>query len=509
MKQKRILLIIMDGFGISKENDYNAVKLANTPNFNKFKKEGLYTNLKSSGLDVGLPAGVMGNSEVGHLNMGAGRVVYQDIVRIDKKIENGSFFKNDVILNLMSNARKNNSSLHLIGLISDGCVHSSLNHLNALLRMARNEGILKTYLHVLTDGRDTSPKSGIGFIRNVEKEMKEIGVGKIATVMGRYYAMDRDNRWDRIEKAYRALVSGEGKTFSSAVKAVEDSYKNEITDEFIIPSVIIENGKPIGMINDGDSVMFFNFRADRTREMTRAINEENFDKFKRTRKNVYYVTMTLYDESFNFPIVFPPEHLTNILGKVLSKNGITQLRISETEKYAHVTYFFNGGEEEPFELEDRILIPSPKVATYDLKPEMSAYEVTEAELKDIKDDKHIFTLLNFPNCDMVGHTGDLKAAIKAVETVDKCVGKLVEANYDRNGITIITADHGNAEKMWDSENNLPHTAHTTNIVPFIVLNYDKNEKIRDKGRLADIAPTVLYLLGIPNPKEMTGENLLY
>ena len=509
MEKRKVFLIIMDGFGIKEEKEYNAVKLAKKPNIDRFCEIGLFTTLGASGLDVGLPEGIMGNSEVGHLNIGGGRIVYQDIVRIDKKIDDGSFFKNKVLIDLMSNARNNNTSLHLIGLVSDGCVHSSLEHLAAILRMAKKERVNNVYLHALTDGRDTSPKSGIGFIRDVEKDMKEIGVGKIATVIGRYYAMDRDNRWDRIEKAYHALVKGKGKIFSSAEEAVKDSYKNDITDEFIIPSVIVEDGRPIGVINNGDSVLFFNFRADRARQMTKAINDKNFNEFKRVKKNVLYTTMTLYDESFNLPNVFPPEHLTNILGEVLSERGIQQLRISETEKYAHVTYFFNGGEEEPFKLEDRILIPSPKVATYDLKPEMSAYELTETVLKDIKKDNHIFTVLNFPNCDMVGHTGVWEAVIKAVETVDECVGRLVKANMERNAVTIITADHGNAEKMWDFENNLPHTAHTTSPVPFIILNFNGNAKIRKNGILADISPTVLDILGLPQPEEMTGKSLLY
>jgi len=509
MEKRKVFLIIMDGFGIKEEKEYNAVKLAKTPNIDRFREIGLYTTLGASGLDVGLPEGIMGNSEVGHLNIGAGRIVYQDIVRIDKKINDGSFFKIKVLIDLMSNARNNNTSLHLIGLVSDGCVHSSLEHLSAILRMAKKEGVKNVYLHALTDGRDTSPKSGIGFIRDVEKGMKEIGVGKIATIIGRYYAMDRDNRWDRIEKAYCALIEGKGKIFSSAEEAVKDSYKNDITDEFIIPSIIVEDGRPIGIMNDGDSVLFFNFRADRARQMTKAINDKNFNEFQRVKKKVLYVTMTIYDESFNLPIVFLPEHLTNILGEILSENGIQQLRISETEKYAHVTYFFNGGEEKPFKLEDRILIPSPKVATYDLQTEMSAYELTERVLQDIREDNHIFTVLNFPNCDMVGHTGVWEAVIKAVETVDECVGRLVKANMERNAVIILTADHGNAEKMWDFENNLPHTAHTTNPVPFIVLNFDGNAKIREHGILADIAPTVLDILGLTQPEEMNGKSLLY
>ncbi|MFC1562837.1 2,3-bisphosphoglycerate-independent phosphoglycerate mutase [candidate division KSB1 bacterium] len=508
MEPKKVFFIIMDGFGIGEDNEYNATKVANTPNLDKIRENSLYTQLSASGTDVGLPKGIMGNSEVGHLNIGAGRIVYQDIVKIDRMIEDGSFFRNEVLLKLMNNTKSNNSSLHLIGLVSDGCVHSSLEHLRAILETAKREDVKNVFLHAFTDGRDTAPKSGIGFIKDVERDMKEIGVGRIATVMGRYHGMDRDNRWERIEKAYRTLVNGEGKMFSSAEEAVSDSYKNDVTDEFIIPSIIVDDGKPVSTLENGDSVLFFNYRADRARQLTRAINEEGFDEFQRVRKNVFYATMTIYDESFDFPVIFPSESLTNILGEVLSKNGIPQLRISETEKYAHVTYFFNGGGEKPFKLEDRILIPSPKIATYDLQPEMSAYELTERALKEIKEDKHVVSVLNFPNCDMVGHTGVFKAAVRAVETVDECVGKLVKANEERGAVTIISADHGNSEKMWDFENNLPHTAHTTNPVPFFVLNFNGNAKIREHGILADIAPTILHILGISLPDEMTGKSLL-
>jgi len=452
----------------------------------------------------------MGNSEVGHLNIGAGRIVYQDLTRISKAIEDGSFFVNPVLLDCIATTKAAGGSLHLAGLLSDGGVHSHITHLYALLKLAKKEGVTNVFVHCLLDGRDTPPKSSAEYLRQLENELEKIGIGRIATVMGRYYAMDRDKRWDRVEKACAAMVLGSGNEFASAQQAIEQSYLDGVTDEFVLPAVIVEDGEPVGRLKDGDGFIFFNFRSDRAREITRAIYDPCFTDFvlERRPQLASYVCMTVYDETFSLPVAFGPQELKNILGEVVSKAGLKQLRIAETEKYAHVTFFFNGGSEVPFPGEERILIPSPReVATYDKKPEMSAPLVCDELLRQLDDDKYDFIVLNFANADMVGHTGILEAAVRAIETVDECVGKIVTRVIAKNGCIIITADHGNAESMVD-ENGASHTAHTTNPVPLVLVDdMRKNAGLRT-GILADIAPTVLGLLGIPQPAEMTGKSLL-
>ncbi|MCL2761169.1 MAG: 2,3-bisphosphoglycerate-independent phosphoglycerate mutase [Desulfuromonadales bacterium] len=511
MSKKPLLLTILDGWGINPDKTGNAVAMANTPNLNSLLQNYPHAQIQASGLAVGLPEGQMGNSEVGHLNIGAGRIVYQDLTRISKAIEDGDFFKNPVLLDCMEKTKAAGGHLHLAGLISDGGVHSLNKHLYALVKMAKNQGIKNIFIHCILDGRDTLPSSGAGYIEELEKELTNIGAGKIVTVIGRYYAMDRDNRWERIEKAYNAIVYGDGEYAKTAKEAVARSYEKNVTDEFVIPAVITGvDGKP-ETLRDGDGFILFNFRSDRAREITRAIALDDFNGFNRTNrpKLAEYVCMTEYDATFNLPIAFAPEILTNILSKVLSDNKKTQLRIAETEKYAHVTFFFNGGVEEPYPLEERCLIPSPKdVATYDQKPEMSAFLVTEELLKRIDEDKYDVIILNLANCDMVGHTGIIPAAVKAVEAVDLCVGKLVSKILKKEGITIITADHGNAEKMLD-ENGNPYTAHTCNPVWFILVDEARKGSIlKNSGKLADIAPTILELMNIEKPKEMTGESLI-
>jgi 2,3-bisphosphoglycerate-independent phosphoglycerate mutase len=449
----------------------------------------------------------MGNSEVGHLNLGAGRTVYQDYARINKAIKDGSFMENQSLLNAMGAAVKNDSSVHFLGLLSDGGVHSHINHLYALVNLALSNGVKKVFVHAFMDGRDTPPTSGINYIKDLQSFLSDKPSAKIATVTGRYWVMDRDKRWERVEQAFRALVYGEGERVTSAIEAVEKSYEINETDEFIKPSLVCNDSGPIGLIRDGDSVVFFNFRADRAREITAALAEKRFDGFAREKVPSLgsYVTMTMYDEDFTFPVAFPPLKLRNILGKILSRNNMKQLRIAETEKYAHVTYFFNGGEEEPFAGEDRCLIPSPRdVPTYDLKPEMSAFEVKDEVLKKLDQNKYDFILLNFANPDMVGHTGIMEAAIKACETVDKCLDPIVSKVQTLGGTVIITSDHGNCDKM--IEESSPFTAHTTNPVPFIIIK--KGIQLRQKGILADVAPTVLDLMGIEKPEEMTGESLI-
>ncbi len=502
--KKPVVLCIMDGFGIRDTKEGNAIEAARTPNLSKFFSECPFTTIGASGLDVGLPDGQMGNSEVGHTNIGAGRVVYQMLVKISKDIKDGKFFDIKVLLDAMENCKKNDSALHLIGLLSDGGVHSHNEHLYGLLEMAKKEGLSKVYVHCLMDGRDVSTTSGKGFIEELENKMAEIGVGKIATVMGRYYAMDRDFAWDRVEKAYAAMVYGEGNKNEDAVDAMKKSYENDVTDEFIVPTVVDKSG----MIKANDSVVSFNFRPDRARQFTRTFVDESFDGF--TRKKgffpVHYVCMTQYDETMpNVTVAYPPEELKMTLGEYLAANGKTQLRIAETQKYAHVTFFFNGGEEKTFEGEDRILIQSPDVPTFDLQPEMSAYPVCDAVCEQIRSGKYDAVILNFANCDMVGHTGVFDAAVKAVEAVDECVGRVVEAAREMDGVVFITADHGNADCMVGEDGN-PFTPHTTNPVPFCVVGYDCT--LREGGRLADIAPSMLKVLGLKKPEEMDGESLI-
>ncbi|NLY43678.1 MAG: 2,3-bisphosphoglycerate-independent phosphoglycerate mutase [Clostridiaceae bacterium] len=509
MKDKLVMLVIMDGYGINKLEKGNAVKAARTPNLDRFMEQYPNTIIHCSGLDVGLPEGQMGNSEVGHTNIGAGRIVYQELTRITKSIEDGDFFCNEALLKAIDNCKKHGSKLHLYGLVSDGGVHSHNTHLYGLLELAKREGLKDVYVHCFLDGRDVPPDSGRGFVQQLEEKMREIGIGKIATVMGRYYSMDRDNRWERTKKAYDAMVFGEGEKCDSAVKAVELSYSRGITDEFVIPVVITtEDGKPTAVIEENDSIICFNFRPDRVRQITRTFVDADFKGFERKKGYfpVFYVCMTQYDAKMpNVTVAFGPEKLINTFGEYISKKGYKQLRIAETEKYAHVTFFFNGGVEAVYEGEDRVLIPSPKVATYDLKPEMSAYEVTEEVLKRINSKKYDVIILNYANCDMVGHSGIFEAAVKAVETVDECVGKVVEAVRAQEGVILITADHGNAEQMIDYATNGPHTAHTSNIVPLILIG--KDVKLRE-GRLADLAPTMLDIMGLEKPKEMTGESLI-
>lgn len=500
----------MDGFGHNPEKYGNAIEAASTPNLDRLCKEYPMTYIGASGMDVGLPDGQMGNSEVGHTNIGAGRVVYQELTRITKSIQDGDFFENEALKGAMENALKNNTALHLVGLLSDGGVHSHNTHLWALVEMAKKMGLEKVYVHCLLDGRDVPPESGIDFVAECRDKLKEIGVGKIATIMGRFYAMDRDNLWDRVEKAYAAMVYGEGIHADDAVEALKASYEaidedgKHITDEFVIPTICTENAA----ISENDSVVFFNFRPDRAREITRTFVDPDFDGFERKKGffPLYYVCMTQYDATMpNVHVAFKPQSLNNTLGEYLSAMGKTQLRIAETQKYAHVTFFFNGGEEKVYEGEDRILVPSPKISTFDLKPEMSAYEVTEKVVENVESGKYDVVILNFANCDMVGHTGIFDAAVKAVEAVDECVGKVFEAVEKVDGTMIITADHGNADKMYEPDGS-PFTAHTTYPVPFIVCRYPC--KLREGGKLCDIAPTMLKILGLKQPEEMTGESII-
>ncbi len=511
MPKKPLLLMILDGWGINPNPDHNAVALAKSPNLKGLLADYPHTAIRTSGMAVGLPDGQMGNSEVGHLNIGAGRVVYQELTRVTKAILDGDFFTNPVLLECIARAKAAGGRLHLAGLLSDGGVHSHNGHLYALLDLAKREGVKEVFVHCLLDGRDTPPQSGAGYLEQLEAEIARIGCGRIATVMGRYYAMDRDNRWDRVEKAYNAMVLGEGEQYGSAAAAIRASYAAGVNDEFVVPTVIAADGAPVGTVRDGDGFIFFNFRSDRAREITRALALDGFDGFQRRNRPALagYVCLTEYDATFGLPIAFGATGLTNILGGVLSATGLKQLRIAETEKYAHVTFFFNGGSEIPFPGEDRCLIPSPKeVATYDRKPEMSAYQVTDELLARIDRDHYDVIVLNFANCDMVGHTGILEAAIKAVEAVDACVGRIVERVRSLGGTVLITADHGNAEQMADA-NGKPFTAHTTNPVWFIVVDDSrKGAVLREGGRLADIAPTMLKLLGIEQPNEMTGESLI-
>lgn len=506
-------LIILDGFGYRESTDHNAVRTDGARHFRELWDTYPHALIQASGMDVGLPRGQMGNSEVGHLNIGAGRIVYQEFTRITKSIEDGDFFTNPAFIKVIENCRKNDSKLHLFGLCSDGGVHSHLEHVYALLELAKRQGLKKVYLHCFMDGRDTPPQSGAGYISQLEDKIAEIGCGEIATVSGRFYAMDRDNRFERVERAYAALTYGEGVTAASAAEAMKQSYEKGETDEFVQPTVIVKNGKPVATVEANDSVIFFNFRPDRARELTRAYLFSDFTGFER-RKGCFpltYVSMTQYDKSFSelLDIAFKPEGLNNTLGQYLADNGKKQLRIAETEKYAHVTFFFNGGVEAPNPLEDRCLIPSPKVPTYDLQPEMSAYEVAAEAVKRITSGEYDAMILNFANPDMVGHTGVMDAAVKAVHAVDACLGYVVSAILAKGGRCIITADHGNCEYMWDEQNDVPFTAHTTNPVPCILVDDERrNAKLREDGRLSDLAPTLLELLGMAKPDEMTGKSLI-
>ncbi|MBU0993819.1 MAG: 2,3-bisphosphoglycerate-independent phosphoglycerate mutase [Proteobacteria bacterium] len=510
-KKKPLILMILDGWGINPDSYGNAVFQAKTPCLDRLKKAYPITRLKCSGKDVGLPPGIMGNSEVGHLNIGAGRIVYQDLLRIDMAVENGSFFDNSAFITVMETVKKKGTSLHLMGLLSDGGVHSQLNHLLSLLNMTREHALENVYVHAILDGRDTPPDSGIGYVKTLQNHIRKNKHGKIASICGRYYAMDRDTRWERTLKAYNLYTIGEGNRFEDPLTAIQMSYDTGETDEFVKPATMTDKaGQPVAIIKDGDGVIFFNFRSDRARQITRALTFNDFSFFERKAfpSVCEYVCMTSYDETFTLPVAFQPVSLTGILGEVISRKGLRQLRIAETEKYAHVTYFFNGGEEKPFPLEDRCLVPSPRdVATYDLKPEMSALEVTKEVLTRIRSNTYDLIVLNFANMDMVGHTGVLKAAIKACEIVDGCVNGIVTEIMASGGVAMITADHGNSEKMLN-ENGEPFTAHTVNEVQLVLVDdRRKNMKLKP-GKLGDIAPTILHLMKIEKPSEMTGESLV-
>ncbi len=510
MSKKPVVLMVLDGYGLNKETNGNAIAMAKTPVMDKLMKECPFVEGNASGLAVGLPDGQMGNSEVGHMNIGAGRIIYQDLTRITKAIEDGDFYENKALLMAIENCKKNDSDLHLWGLLSDGGVHSHIEHVYGLLEMAKRNGLTNVYVHAFLDGRDTPPASGKDYVTFMEAKMKEIGVGKIASLSGRYYAMDRDNNWDRVEKAYRSLVFGEGVQAESAITAMENSYADGVTDEFVLPTVIVEDGKPLSLVKENDSVIFFNFRPDRARELTRAFCDDAFSGFDRPYLNTTFVCFKDYDETIpNKIIAFEKEEIKNTFGEYLAKCGKKQLRLAETEKYAHVTFFFNGGVEEPNVDEKRLLVNSPKeVATYDLKPEMSAPEVGMDLVEAIKSDEYDVIVINFANPDMVGHTGVIEAAITAVERVDELIGDAVQAIKDTDGVMFICADHGNAEKMVDYETGKPHTAHTTNPVPFILVNADEKYSLREGGTLADIAPTLLELMELEQPEEMTGKSLL-
>ena len=509
---KPICLIILDGWGLSAQIEGNAIRLAKTPHMDNYFNIYPNTRLDASGEAVGLPEGQMGNSEVGHLNIGAGRVVYQELTRINKEIKNGAFFKNKVLTGAIENVKKNNNSLHLMGLVSDGGVHSHIEHLKALINLAKDSKIKNLFIHAFLDGRDVPPRSAIPYLKEIDYYLKKKGIGEISSVSGRYYSMDRDNRWDRVKKSYDTLVYRIGEKFKTAAEVVESSYSNNVDDEFVIPSIVESKDEEKAKIKSGDSIIFFNFRSDRARQITRAFINKSFDKFDRGEipLKVHFVCMTQYDKEYNTPVAFPPVEIKNTLGEVISNNSLKQLRIAETEKYAHVTFFFNGGIEKPFEGEDRILIPSPKVATYDLKPEMSAFEVTDTVIDKIRLNKYDVIILNYANPDMVGHTGHIDAAIKAVETVDRCVGRVVEELNKNGGVALITADHGNAEEMINCISRKVITAHSTSSVPFVACRTEI--KLKDENnnfKLSDIAPTILDFLKINKPKEMTGESLIF
>ncbi len=522
MKNKPNCIIIMDGYGKADNNKGNAIAFANSVNVENLMREYPSTYIGASGMDVGLPEGQMGNSEVGHLNIGAGRIIYQDLTKITKQIMDGDFFSNPALITAMDNAVKKDKNLHFYGLLSDGGVHSHTTHLYALLKMAKTRGVKNTFVHCFLDGRDTAPTSGESFVSELQNEIDKLGYGKIASVSGRYYAMDRDNNWDRTKKVYDALTIGNGEKCKCAIKAVKDSYAKGVTDEFMLPTNITENGEAIGLIEKGDSIIFFNFRPDRARQISRAFSQEEFTPFfdERVGKNMYferstgfleptYVGFAVYDSSFRDVLVaFPPEEITNTLPQYLEKLNLSQLHIAETEKYAHVTFFFNAKLEPPVKNETRIVVPSPKVATYDLKPEMSAIEVTDKVIEELSNNDYDVMILNYANCDMVGHTGNFDAAVKAVQTVDACVQKVVDKILELGGTAILTADHGNADKMLDEEGKT-FTAHTTNKVPLVVIGKEfKGKKLATDGKLCDIAPTLLDMMDIPKPIEMTGKSLI-
>jgi 2,3-bisphosphoglycerate-independent phosphoglycerate mutase len=515
LKRRPFMLIIRDGWGYNPnpaEDKFNAIKCAKVPVDTMLMSEYPHTIIHTSGEDVGLPEGTMGNSEVGHQNIGAGRIVYQESVRITLAIRNGEFFQNAEFKKMIESVRKNNGALHFMGLCSDIGVHSLLPHLYGLVELAKRNKMEKVFVHAFTDGRDSPPNSGAGYIADIEKKMAEIGVGKIASVMGRFYAMDRDTRWDRVQRAYECLTMGKGNKAPSAAEAIQQSYAKEATDEFIEPTSVVDaSGQAIGTIKDGDGVVFFNFRGDRTRELTRAFVDDKFEGFVRTVKpNIFFVCMTEYDSTIPAAVAFKkPPKMANIGGEYFSRLGLKQFRCAETEKYAHVTFFFNDGIEKPFDGEDRQIVPSPKVRTYDLKPEMSAYEVCQVVLDHLGTNQYDVIIMNFANPDMVGHTGVLEASVKAAEVIDECVGKILAKVKSLGGAAIVTADHGNFERMWDTKNNMPHTAHTVGDVPLIVFDeLNKSKKMRSGGRLADVLPTLLDMMELPKPKEMTGESLL-
>ncbi|HOB11994.1 MAG TPA: 2,3-bisphosphoglycerate-independent phosphoglycerate mutase [Syntrophomonadaceae bacterium] len=511
MPKKPMVLIVLDGWGVRPPAPDNAISCCNPFFYNQLCSEYPYTELVCSGLDVGLPKGLMGNSEVGHLNIGSGRIVFQEITRISNAIEDGSFFTNPELVAAVQNVQQNNSAMHLMGLLSDGGVHSHMNHIEALLELCRRHNLQRVYIHAYLDGRDVAPRSALQYIQQLQATMDRLQVGEFATISGRFYGMDRDKRWERVQASYDAMVLGEGNNAPNALAAVESSYENRITDEFVEPVVIVdEQGRPRGTIQDGDSMIFFNFRADRARQITRALVDENFAGFKRSKwPRIHYVCMTQYDADLNVPVAFPPQNLNNTLGEVLAQNGLKQLRIAETEKYAHVTFFFNGGVEEPNPGEDRILIPSPKVATYNLQPAMSAVEVTDRVIEEIGRDYYDVVIMNYANPDMVGHTGVLEAAVEACSVVDHCLQRVVKAVLERQGCALVTADHGNCEMMVCPNTGVPLTSHTTDLVPFILVSdQHRSCQLRKEGSLRDIAPTMLDLLGISIPEEMTGRSLI-
>lgn len=508
MPKKPVALIVLDGWGIGNEYEGNAISVANIPNYKKLEENYPSTLIHASGEYVGLPEGQMGNSEVGHLNIGAGRIVYQELTRITKAIRNEEFYKKEEFLKAIKNAKENNSKLHLMGLLSDGGVHSHNKHLYALLKLAKKNDLKDVYVHCFLDGRDVPPTSAKKYLEELEEKIDEIGVGEIATISGRYYAMDRDKRWERTKLSYDALTLGQGMEGGTSTEIINRAYSDNETDEFVKPSVITKNGKPVATIDNNDSIIFINFRPDRARQLTRSFVDKEMQEFERNKKvNVFFVCMTQYDKTIeDVEVAYKPQKYTNTLGEYISNQGLKQLRIAETEKYAHVTFFFNGGVEKPNEGEDRVLIPSPKVATYDLQPEMNAYEVKDEVTKLIKENKYDFIVLNFANPDMLGHTGDIQATIKALETVDSCLGEVIDAINKANGVALITADHGNAEEMLDKETGKTVTAHTTNQVPLILVG-EENATLRE-GILADIAPTILDILELNIPQEMTGKSLI-
>lgn len=508
MTRGPVVLTILDGWGIREDSEANAIALASTPTYTELLKRCAHTTLEASGEAVGLPAGQMGNSEVGHMNMGAGRVVYQDLTRIDTLIQDGEFFSNGVLGDLFDRCATGRHALHLVGLVSDGGVHSHQRHLHALLRMAADKGVARLCVHAITDGRDTSPTAGVRYLQELEDVMARLGVGRVATVIGRYYAMDRDRRWDRTERAYDAMTLGQAARTYSATAYIRERYEKGVTDEFLEPAVVLgADDVPIGTIRDDDSILFFNFRADRARQLTRALTQPAFSEFeRRASPRVVFGSLTMYDATYGLPVAFPPQTFSGSLADVLAGQGVRNFRLAETEKYAHVTYFFNCGEERPYPGEDRLLIPSARVATYDLQPAMSAEAITDALLADLETERHAVVICNFANADMVGHTGNLHAAISAVETLDRCLARIAPAIRRVDGTLIVTADHGNCEQMWDPVLKAPHTAHTSNPVPLIIAG-DRDVPLRAGGALCDVAPTILGLLGLPVSSDMTGRDL--